>query len=134
MRLRKFPLIAGRSFLNYEYRWTWIRRYLNDRPYDHHWENKTVQALKKPFLLYGISCFVTSFEPFSNWSFYACGCLALSSAEALGKKEKESARGTMGRGREKRGSRVFPLPILPRAGFYFSIPSGSLCEESWRLV
>ena len=30
MRLRKFPLIAGRSFLNYEYRWTWIRRYLND--------------------------------------------------------------------------------------------------------
>ena len=32
-----------------------------------------------------------------------------------GKKEKESARGRMGGGREKRGSRLFPLPIVPRA-------------------
>ena len=51
-----------------------------------------------------------------------------------GKKEKESARGRMGGGREKRGSRLFPLPIVPRALSIFSIiaifigiPSGSLC-------
>ena len=75
------------------------------------------------------------------WSF-ASG--TLSSAEdslccgEAGEKEKERARGTMGRG--KRGSRRFPLPIVPRALSSFSIidilmgiPSGSLCGgESFR--
>ena len=118
MRLRKFPLIAGRSFLNYEYRWKWIRRNLNERYTT--WPPLGKQnrgSFQKN--LYGISCFVFSFEPFSNWSFYACGRLALSSAEALGEKEKESARGTMGRGREKRGSRLFPLPILSARFLFF---------------
>ena len=68
----------------------------------------------------------------------------LSSAEdslccgEAGEKEKKRARGTMGRG--KRGSRRFPLPIVPRALSIFSIidilmgiPSGSLCGgESFR--
>ena len=47
--------------------------------------------------------------------------------------------GTMGRGREKRDSRLFPLPILPRAVSIFRLfllgyPAGAYAEESWRLV
>ena len=65
---------------------------------------------------------------------------SFSSAEAslyrreAGEREKESARGTMGR--EKRRSEVFPSSHLPPRSFYFSkivifigIPSGSLCGE-----
>ena len=65
--------------------------------------------------------------------------MALSSAEAslccgeAREKEKESARGTMGRGKREDRPR-FPLPIVPRALSIFSIidilmgiPSGSLC-------
>ena len=46
--------------------------------------------------------------------------------EEGGEKEKERARGTMGKGKEKRG--LFPLPIVPRALaiFRLGIPSGSL--------
>ena len=49
-------------------------------------------------------------------------------------REKESARGTMGR--EKKRSQVFPSSHRPPRAFYFSviaifigIPSGSLCGE-----
>ena len=65
---------------------------------------------------------------------------SLASAEAslcrreAGEREKESARGTMGR--EKRRSEVFPSSHRPPRSFYFSkivifigIPSGSLCGE-----
>ena len=39
-----------------------------------------------------------------------------------GKKKKESARGTMGRGqKEERPSRLFPLPIVPRALSIFPV-------------
>ena len=51
-----------------------------------------------------------------------------------GEKEKDSARGTMGRGREKRGP--FPLPIVPRALSIFRLlllllgyPAGASAEE-----
>ena len=53
-----------------------------------------------------------------------------------GEKEKESARGMMERGKRgrKRGSRLFPLPMVPRALSIFSIidifigmPCGSIC-------
>ena len=51
-----------------------------------------------------------------------------------GEKEKESARGTIGRGREKRGSCLVPFPIFPRAlsifpiiANFIGIPSRSLC-------
>ena len=69
--------------------------------------------------------------------------MVLSSAEALlcsreaGEKEKESARGTMGRGKTAPAFSLFPLSP---ARFYFSIvaifigkPSGSLCggENRW---
>ena len=59
-----------------------------------------------------------------------------------GEKEKESARGTMGRGKREerpRGSRRFPLPIVPRPLSIFSIidilifwwgyPVGASAEE-----
>ena len=65
---------------------------------------------------------------------------SLASAEAslyrreAGKRKKESARGTMGRG--KRRSQVFPSSHRPPRAFYFfiiaifiRIPSGSLCGE-----
>ena len=65
---------------------------------------------------------------------------SLASAEAslyrreVGEREKESARGTMGR--EKRRSQVFPSSHRPPRAFCFSviaifigIPSGSLCGE-----
>ena len=68
--------------------------------------------------------------------------VSLSSAETslccgeTGEREKESARGTMEGEREKRGSRLFPLPIVPRAlsfllfsiiAIFIGIPGGSLC-------
>ena len=48
------------------------------------------------------------------------GSLLLCCGE-VGEKGKESARDTMGREREKRGSRLFPLPIVPCALSIFSI-------------
>jgi len=37
-----------------------------------------------------------------------------------GEREKEIARGTMGRGK-RRSSRLFALPIVPLRAFYFSV-------------
>ena len=101
----------------------------------HHWENKTEEALKKPFLLYGISCFVTSFKLFSNLSFYAC-------VYGGWEERKRERAGQDGRG--KREERLPPFPSShrpPRAFYFFRLllfllvyPAGAYAEESERLV
>ena len=67
---------------------------------------------------------------------HKCFCNIDCLLRVAGKKGKESARGTMGRGMTP-GSRLFPLSIVPHAlSFFFflsiiaiftGIPSGSLC-------
>ena len=90
-------------------------------PHDHHWENKSAEALKKkPFLLHGISCFVTSFELFFQFSFYSCGRLALFSSPQRpvygGWEERKRERaGRHGKGKREERLTHFPSSHRSRA-------------------
>ena len=141
MRLRKFPLIAGRSFLNYEYRWTWIRRYLNDSYTI--WPPLGKQnrgSFKKTFSLIWDFLLCYFF-----WAFFQLKLLCMWVLSSLlrrgpGKERKRERAGHDGKGkREERLPRFPSFHPSPR-GFYFSIiaifigtPSGSLCGEELAL-
>ena len=144
MHLRKFPLIAAWTFLNYEYRWTWIRRSLNESytTWPPGWENKTVEALKKTFSL--IWDFLLCYFFWAFFQFKLLYMWALSSllrrglCSDAGKKES----GARWEGEERREAPAFSLfPSSPARFLSFRLlllllgyPAGAYAEESERLV
>ena len=99
-----------------------------------HYRLKFIQSCKQRQTLYGNRATKQTASSFAVLPLFPAQA-ALCCGQA-GEKEKESARGMMERGKRgrKRGSRLFPLPMVPRALSIFSIiaifigmPCGSSC-------